>query len=142
MAIYIGRRGLIAALGGAVAWPRLAQAQQPAMPTIGFLRSSSSAPFASLVASFRSGLHEAGLVEGRNVAVDYRWADNQPDRLTALAAELIARRVAVIVANSEAAHAAKASTRTIPIVFVVGIDPVASGLVARVSATPVAILQV
>jgi putative ABC transport system substrate-binding protein len=127
------RREVFTFLGGAaVGWPLAVKAQQQA-PTIGFLRSSSSAPFAGLVGSFRRGLNEAGLVEGRNVAVDYRWADNRPERLPGLAAELIAHKVAVIVANFEAAHAAKASTQTIPIVFVVGTDPVASGLVASLN---------
>src|SRR5262249_57540003 len=120
-------RGLF---GGAVAaWPLAARAQQ-LVPMIGFLRSTSSAPFAGLVASFRRGLNEAGLVEGRNVTVDYRWADNQPAQLPALVAELIGRKVAVIVGNVEAAHAAKAATETIPIVFVVGSGQVAPGLVA------------
>lgn len=103
------------------------------MPTIGFLRSTPSGPFAHLVTAFRQGLGELGLVEGRNVAIEYRWADNQLDRLPGLAAELIRRRVDVIVGNSLAAEAAKAATATIPIVFITADDPVTRGLVASLS---------
>src|SRR5262249_61111568 len=103
--------------GGALAALRRAAGGQQPVPMIGFLRSTSSAPFAGLVASFRRGLNEAGLVEGRNVTVDCRWADNQPAQLPALVAELIGRKVAVIVGNVEAAHAPKPPTATIPIVF-------------------------
>ncbi len=127
------RREFITVLGGAAAWPIAARAQQPRVPVVGFLRSSPSASFAYLVAAFSRGLNDAGLVETRDVKVEYRWADNQPVRLAALATELVDRKVAVIVTNNEAAHAAKAATTTIPVVFVTGVDPVAGGLVAALN---------
>jgi putative ABC transport system substrate-binding protein len=100
----------------------LARAQQPAMPVIGFLRNTSAAPFAHLVAAFRLGLKEEGFVEGQNVAIEFRSADGQNDRLPALVAELIRRPVAIIVGNTPSAHAAKAAV-TVPIVFATGGDP-------------------
>jgi putative ABC transport system substrate-binding protein len=130
----VRRREFIALLGGAaVAWARAGQAQQPAMPVIGFFRSTPAAPFQHLVAALRAGLNEEGFAEGKNVAIEQRWADNRLDRLPDLAADLVRRRVAAIVGNSLAADAAKAVTSTIPIVFVTGDDPVKAGLVASLN---------
>jgi putative ABC transport system substrate-binding protein len=125
------RREFIALLGGAAAWPFAARAQQPAMPVVGALFAGAPEQTAAWIAAFRNGLGETGYVEGRNVAVEYRWANNELDRLPALAADLVRRRAVVLVAPSDnvAARAAKATTATIPIVFGTAADPVQVGLV-------------
>jgi putative ABC transport system substrate-binding protein len=127
------RRQFITLLGGAAAWPLAAHAQQPAMPVIGFLRSTTEAGSAQLVAALRQGLKEAGFVEGQDVAIDFRWGDDQPDRLPGLAADLVRRQAAVIIGNVLAAQAAMAATTAIPIVFVGGSDPIRTGLVANLN---------
>jgi putative tryptophan/tyrosine transport system substrate-binding protein len=123
------RREFITLIGGAAAWPLTARAEQPALPVVGFIRSTSRAASAHLVASFRRGLKEAGYTEGENVTVEYRWADNQIDGLPALVADLMRQKMAVIVANVTSAFAVKAATTAIPVVFVTGNDPVKDGLV-------------
>lgn len=135
MAIDIARRKFIATLGGtAIAWPLAARAQQSSMPVVGFLNGSSPALSESRVDAFRQGLGEAGFVEGRNVAIEFRWAQDQVDRLPGLAADLVRLPVTVMVVSGIACtRAAKAATATIPIAFMMGGDPVAFGLVASLN---------
>jgi len=135
MAIHIRRRELIAALGGTATWPLMARAQQPKTPVIGFLSSGSQRSDVWRLVAFRRGLGEIGYVDGRNVVSEFRWADEQYDRLPALAAELARSQPAVIVAagGPAAALAAKAASTTLPIVFAIAGDPVKLGLVVSVN---------
>jgi putative ABC transport system substrate-binding protein len=126
------RREFIGLLGGtAAAWPLMARAQQPAMPVVGYITGASREDAAASMAALRQGLRETGFVEGRNLAIEVRLADDHYDRLPALAADLVAHRVAVIATDPRGAYAAQASTKTIPIVFMTGADPVGNGLVTR-----------
>jgi putative ABC transport system substrate-binding protein len=125
------RRQFLGLVGGAsIAWPLTGHAQKTTLPVVGFLNSASADGYASMAAAFRQGLKETGYVEGNNVAIEYRWADDRYDRLPALASDLVNRRVKVIFANSPSIAAAKAATRTIPIVIMSGDDPVRLGFVA------------
>jgi putative ABC transport system substrate-binding protein len=136
MAIKIARRKFVAALGGtAFAWPLAVRAQQPVMPVIGWLSGTSAEASKPALGAFQQALGETGYVEGRNVQFEYRWADGQYDRLPAMAVDLVARGVALIASGGgePAAYAAKAATSTIPVVMVIGDDPVQEGLVASLS---------
>jgi putative ABC transport system substrate-binding protein len=129
------RRDFITLLGGAAAWPLAARAQQTAIPVIGVLRSDSAAEFAGPIAAFHAGLGELGFVEGRNLAIEYRWAEGHTERMPAMAADLVARKVAVILAGGSitGVRSVMAATQTIPIVFTTASDPVASGLVTSLN---------
>src|SRR5262249_37932759 len=128
MAIHIRRREFMVTLGGAAAWPLAVRAQSP-LPVVGFLNSASADGYASMASAFKQGLKETGYIEGSNVAIEYRWADDQYDRLPALATDLVGRRVTVVFANGPSVTAAKAATSTIPIIFLTGDDPVLLGFV-------------
>jgi ABC-type uncharacterized transport system substrate-binding protein len=129
------RRDFITLLGGAVAWPLVARAQQRAVPMIGFLNTQSPGPFSHMVAGFRRGLRDAGFLEGQNISIEYRWAEGRHDRLPLLANDLIRHGAALLVATGgeHAVLAAKEATRAIPIVFLIGGDPVRQGIVASMN---------
>ena len=131
---FMRRREFITLVGAAASWPLAARAQQ-AMPVVGFLRSTAAAGSEPLVRAFRQGLNEAGFIEGQNVAVEYRWADDHDDRIPGITAELVRRKSAVIVANGIAAVGVKSTTTAIPIVFATGFDPVRTGLVTSLNRT-------
>src|SRR5262245_37176821 len=134
MASYIRRRKFLATLGGAAAvWPLAARAQRPSIPVIGFLDATNAAATVYRVSAFRARLKEAGFIEGHNVAIEFRWAENKLDRLPALSADLAQRQVVVIVGPNQAMRVVQAATSTIPIVFVSGGDPIDSGLVTNLS---------
>jgi putative ABC transport system substrate-binding protein len=129
----IARREFITLFGGAAAWPLAAQAQQPSAPVVGFIRTDLAADAKYLVTAFRQGLKEEGFIEGQSVAIEYRWAENHPDRLPALVADLLRLRVTIIIGNTIAALVAKAATASVPILFTTGSDPVRDGLVDSLS---------
>jgi putative tryptophan/tyrosine transport system substrate-binding protein len=133
MTVAIGRRELLAALGGAAAWPLAARAQRLSVPVIGFLDATTAADTIYRVSAFRDGLKEAGFIDGHNIAIEFRWAENKFDRLPALAADLAQRQVAVIVGPNTAMRVVRTAISTIPIVFVSGADPIESGLVTNLS---------
>jgi len=133
MAIGIGRRQFVSALVGAAVWPLMARAEQPTMPMIGFLNGEKSAEYTSFVAAFRRGLNEAGIIEDQNARIEFRWGEGHPDRVPALAADLVRSQAAVIVATGGSSLAAKAATAKIPIVCAIGGDPIKLGLVASIN---------
>jgi putative ABC transport system substrate-binding protein len=128
-----GRRTFIVGLGSAAAWPLVARGQQPTMPVVGYLQGGSAERTQPIIAAFRRGLAESGFIEGRNVVIEYRLANGQPDRVPGLADELVRLRVNVLASGYQTAKAAKAATATIPIVFMGGADPVRSGLVPSIN---------
>src|SRR5215468_6388398 len=131
----MNRRSFVAFLGGTLAWPDDVRSQEPRVPVIGFLNVGSSDKFAPLVDVFRQGLNEGGYIEGRNVAIEYRWADDQFARLPELAADLVRRRVSLIATTGGlgATHAAKTANATMPVLFIGGPDPVADGIVSSLN---------